>query len=366
MTEEQRPYKTFQESIIFGDGEEEWEVLTDTGYQDIKGLGMTVPMQVWRIELNDGIHLEGAGQHIVFDGNMEEVFIEDLRFGDSVMTEAGVSTVLSVVNTGRVEELYDIQLQDDNRRLYTNSILSHNSTWLNNMACNSVREGRNTAIITLELMDKKYMKRMGSNLLRIPITDYDKYAKDGKLIKKRIDDLAFANMTGKLPGRLFVKEFPTSSANIFDIENYLLKMQDKHKIELEDIYIDYINIMSNYRNPNTENTYMKIKQIAEDARAMMQRNNWAGYSATQSKAAYFDKNDMDLNAASESSGLVATVDAMYGIIIDAEMRANNEYKLKILANRDGGYMYASKMFKIDKRFLLITEDMSSPIIEQDS
>lgn len=240
---------------------------------------------------------------------------------------------------------------------------SGKSIWLNNMACNSVREGRNTAVVTLELLDKKYMKRLGSNLLRIPINDYDKYAKDARNMKKRIDDLAFANMTGKLPGHMQVKEFPTSSATVFDVENYLLRMQDKLKLEFEDVYLDYINIMNNWRNPNTENTYMKIKQLAEDIRAMMQRNNWAGYSATQSKASYFDKNDMDLNAASESSGLAATVDAMYGIIIDPEMRALNQYKLKILANRDGGYMYCSKMFNIDKRFLLVTEDMSSPIIE---
>ena len=243
---------------------------------------------------------------------------------------------------------------------------SGKSIWLNNMACNSVREGRNVAIITLELLDKKYMKRIGSNLLRIPINDYDKYAKDTRSIKKRIDDLAFANMTGKLPGHLQVKEFQTSNANVFDIENYLLRMQDKLRLQFEDVFIDYLNIMSNWRNPNSENTYMKIKQIAEDTRAMMQRNNWAGYSATQSKAAYFDKNDMDLNAASESSGLAATVDAMYGIIIDPEMRALNQYKLKVLANRDGGYMYSSKMFNIDKRFLLVTEDMSSPIIDAES
>ena len=243
---------------------------------------------------------------------------------------------------------------------------SGKSIWLNNMACNSVREGRNTAIMTLELLDKKYMKRLGSNLLRIPINDYDKYAKDGKAMKKRIDDLAFANMTGKIPGHMQVKEFPTSSASVFDVENYLLRMQDKLKLEFEDVYLDYINIMSNWRNPNSENTYMKIKQLAEDIRAMMQRNNWAGYTATQSKAMYFDKNDMDLNAASESSGLAATVDAMYGIIIDPDMRAMNQYKLKILANRDGGYMYSSKMFNLDKRFLLVTEDMSSAIIEQDS
>ena len=47
--------------------------------------------------------------------------------------------------------------------------------------------------------------------------------------------------------------------------------------------IDYINIMKNWRNPNSENTYMKIKQIAEDLRAAAQRNDWSIVTATQTK-----------------------------------------------------------------------------------
>ena len=39
--------------------------------------------------------------------------------------------------------------------------------------------------------------------------------------------------------------------------------------------------MKNWRNPNTENTYMKIKQIAEDLRAMAQRLEIVIVSATQ-------------------------------------------------------------------------------------
>jgi hypothetical protein len=34
--------------------------------------------------------------------------------------------------------------------------------------------------------------------------------------------------------------------------------------------------MKNWRNPNTENSYSKIKQLAEDLRAMATRNNWVG------------------------------------------------------------------------------------------
>jgi hypothetical protein len=119
--------------------------------------------------------------------------------------------------------------------------------------------------------------------------------------------------------------------------------------------------MKNWRNPNSENTYMKIKQIAEDLRAAAQRNHWAIVSATQTKQSEFDASDLSMNSASESSGLVATVDGMFGIIQDPIMYANKEYKLKILANRDDGYKNAYKVFNVDYRYMRIIEDTTVPM-----
>ena len=101
---------------------------------------------------------------------------------------------------------------------------------------------------------------------------------------------------------------------------------------------------------------MKIKQIAEDLRAAAMRNEWAIVTATQTKQSEFDATDLSMNSASESSGLVATVDGMFGIIQDPIMYANREYKLKILANRDDGYKNAYKVFSVDYRYMRITED----------
>jgi len=80
---------------------------------------------------------------------------------------------------------------------------------------------------------------------------------------------------------LHIKEFPASTASSNDIGAYLRKAQELLGYKFENIFIDYINIMKNWRNPNTENLYMKIKQITEDVRAMGQENNWAIISPTQ-------------------------------------------------------------------------------------
>lgn len=76
----------------------------------------------------------------------------------------------------------------------------------------------------------------------------------------------------------------------------------------------------------------------------------------------FDATDLSMNSASESSGLVATVDGMFGIIQDPMMLTNNEYKLKLLANRDEGYKNSYKKFLVDYQHMRISEDPNSQII----
>jgi hypothetical protein len=127
--------------------------------------------------------------------------------------------------------------------------------------------------------------------------------------------------------------------------------------------VDYINIMKNYRNPNSENTYMKIKQLAEDLKAMGIKNGWAIITATQTTRSQYDTNDMSGNQVSESVGLGATVDAMFGIIADALMKAQGKYFLKCLYDRVAPEDNKRKLFNLDKSYLRITEDPTAPIEE---
>jgi len=233
------------------------------------------------------------------------------------------------------------------------------SLWLGNLAAQAVKSGHNVAVLSLEMTDRKYVKRMGANILGIPVSEYGEKANDEQTIKKKLGSITFDNL--KVPGHLLVKEFPTSQASVNDVERYLRKVEEIRGIKFKVIIVDYINIMKNWRNPNSENTYMKIKQIAEDLRGMAMTNNWSIITATQTKQGDFDASDLSINSAAESSGLVATVDGMFGIIQDPIMYANKEYKLKILANRDDGYKNAYKVFNVDYRYMRIIEDTTVPM-----
>lgn len=206
------------------------------------------------------------------------------------------------------------------------------SIYLANDAAEFVKAGTNTAVITAEMAAHKFVKRIGSNLLSIPIGEYTEKSKNKDYIKRKLETVGNGFTP---PGQLFIKQMPTSQATVLDIEAHLAQIEEEKGIKLGAVVIDYINILANYRNPNSENTYMKIKQIAEDLRAMGVRNNWLIITATQITRNGYNSTDITMTDIAESAGLSHTADVMLGIIQDDIMRANNEYRLKILKIRDG-------------------------------
>ena len=194
---------------------------------------------------------------------------------------------------------------------------SGKSMWLCNLAAKSVIAGNNTAYITLELQEELVNMRIGANLLNIPLDDYEKFTEDQPLLKKKLADLRAHSLTQM--GELHVKEFGSSTASANDIEAYLNKVQEILGYKFKNVFIDYLNIMKNWRNPNSENTYLKIKQISEDVRAMGQKNGWSIISVTQTNRSGWEANDLGITAIAESAGLLHTVDLLFGIVTNAEM-----------------------------------------------
>ena len=226
------------------------------------------------------------------------------------------------------------------------------SIFLANDASNAVKMGHNTAVITAEMAAHKFVKRIGSNLLSIPMNEYQDKARNKDLIKRKLETVGDGFTP---PGQLFIKQFPTSQATVLDIEAYLKQIEEERKIKLGVVVIDYINILANYRNPNSENTYLKIKQIAEDLRAMGVRNNWLIITATQITRSGYNASDITMTDVAESAGLSHTADVMLGIIQDDLMRANNEYWLKILKMRDGEGKGTKCRLVINYNYMRLTE-----------
>jgi len=319
---------------------DEYDVLTDTGWEDIKSINKTIKYRAFRVETKS-FYLEGADDHIIFDKDYNEIYLKELSIGDSVLTENGIEIVLNIKDLEYSDNMYDLEINSENHRYYTNGILSHNSTILSNFAANSIRNGKNAAVITLELSDRKYMRRVGANLLNITTGEYKDFDETRKdLIKHKLDN--FYGMLGWPAGNLWIKEFPTGTASFIDIENSLLRREDKTGIKYDLVIVDYLNLMKSDGNSN-QNMYERIKRISEGLRAISQRNEWCVVSATQVRKEYFDKDVLGMDAAAESSGLIATVDSLFAASRDS---LSDIARIELIANRDEGYTGSSCNFKM--------------------
>lgn len=211
-----------------------------------------------------------------------------------------------------------------------------------NDAADFVRRGKNVAFISCEMAESKVMRRISANLLDVTLEEYDQLVENGK-IKKKLKNLTDMSM---MPlGKLFIKEYPTGQCTSLDVERYIKELEEKYKFKIDVLVIDYINIMCNYRNPNSENTYMKIKQLAEDLRGLAVKYDLIIDTASQIGRNALNGSDIDITDVSESMGLMHTADSVIGMIQTEEMRLGEidddegiaipYYWFKILKIREG-------------------------------
>lgn len=106
----------------------EWEVDTDSGWQSLIDVKETVPYSTFTLTLSNGIGLDCADTHIVYDQAGREVFVKDLTTDDMVQTRWGPVAVESVIETDLIENMYDLGVDSADHRFYSNDILSHNTT----------------------------------------------------------------------------------------------------------------------------------------------------------------------------------------------------------------------------------------------
>ena len=221
---------------------------------------------------------------------------------------------------------------------------------LSNIATRAFLAGCEVGVATLELSDAKYMKRIGSNALNILFKDYDSLLSKDQVggVKERIESLKKNNPQ---MGQMVVKEFPTGTASAIDIENYFITVQNNTGMRFKVIVVDYINLMRPLREQG--NVYEKIKVISEELRAVAIRNEWCIITATQIKRDAVDDQDIGMSDIAESFGLVHTVDSLFGLIRGPMER---RMKIKLIANRDGGYTESFKMYRMDYDYARLVEE----------
>jgi hypothetical protein len=343
---------------------DDWEIETDTGWVDIKEIGKTILYDKWILKTENSNELQCADEHIVFLEGFKEIYVKDLKIGDYILTKNGKSKVISVENTGDKIHMYDLSLvKDSNHRFYTNDILSHNSMWLQNLGSKLSDMGNNVVYVTLEMAAKKCTKRMGSQRLKIPISDYDNVAKDEIFIKNKINEMKNMAPSNSLfenakTGKLYVKKYPTSDCSVTDLETYIKRYQETTRKKVDVMLIDYINLMSIEKGHDLNTMlYLKGKHLAEGLRRIADKYDVCIITATQTDKSVWGASDINLDDIPESKAIAESADSVWGIIRNSQMKKENKYRLKILKLRDGEHHEEQIQFDFNTKYLTMENDM---------
>lgn len=346
------------------------EVLTPNGWVNIEGIGKTVEYDEWEIVTSGGRNLICADKHILYRcDNMDfytrrcdltEIFCEDLELGDFVMTQDGPEQIMDISKNGRKSHMYDLQISEgSNKQYYTNGFLSHNSLWMQNFAVQSANMGHNVLYITLEMSERKVMKRLGAMRLHIPINDYDTLSKDTDMIKKKIAALSRSeggDLFEKKVGKIITKFWAAGTATVADFDNYIQKLKEKRDLKIDMIVVDYITLIAATKGAIADNLYTKGKALAEGLRAIGAKWGCPVITGVQVAKDAWNSADITLESVPESKAIAETADTFFAIIRTEEMKRQNLYRFKLLKQRDGDFSRSQIRLNLNPTYLTLEND----------
>ena len=212
------------------------------------------------------------------------------------------------------------------------------SIFLGNIAHNIARQGKNVLIVTLEMSELLYARRICSDVSKIPLREL---STNEHSLREAINDQK---------GGIYIKEFPPSTITPNQLKAFIQKFGEQG-IKLDCIVIDYINLLHSTMGTNS---YERVKYVTEQLRAMSYVFGCPVVSATQLNRSGFDVDNPGTDTISESIGLAATADALISIFQNAEDREMEIIRIGMMKNRFGVRGVVRPM-SIDYTTLTITE-----------
>ena len=215
---------------------------------------------------------------------------------------------------------------------------------LGNIATNICKQNKTVLLISLEMSEMLYAKRMSANIAKIPINEIQH---NTEFLKESLT--AFQS---RYPDtKLIVKEFPPSTITPQQLGGYIKKVKQAG-IHIDTIVIDYINLL---KGPEKSNSYEQMKKVTEQVRALSYKFNCPIITATQLNRSGYNEADPGLDTVGESYGMGATADCVLSVWQREEDAELGVINLGMMKNRFGPNFGACIM-GIDYSTLTITEE----------
>ena len=226
------------------------------------------------------------------------------------------------------------------------------SIFLGNIASNMAKQGKNVLLVTLEMSELLYARRICTNVSKIPLKDL---SSNTHSLRQAIKEHKESGT-----GRIFIKEFPPSTITPNQLKAFIKKLTDTG-VPIHAIVLDYLNLL---HSTVGSNSYERIKNVTEQVRAMSYIFNCPIISATQLNRSGFNTDNPDLATISESVGLAATADVIVSIFQNEEDRDLGIIRLGMMKNRYGPRGHTQAM-RIDYPTLTITQAEDATVSNDD-
>lgn len=218
------------------------------------------------------------------------------------------------------------------------------SIFLGNIATNIALQNKKVLLITLEMSEIMYSKRLASSITKIPMSEL---RKDQQTLKQ----LMVETRENKKSSSILIKEFPPSTVTPGQLGAFIKKLVQSG-FKPDAIVLDYLNLLN---SPNGVNSYERVKIIAEKVRALSYEFNCPIISATQVNRSGFNIDSPGLETISESTGLAATADAIITIWQKDEDKELGVINMGLVKNRFGPN-FGTTVLRIDYHTLTLKED----------
>jgi len=215
---------------------------------------------------------------------------------------------------------------------------------LGNIATNICSQGKTVLLISLEMSEAVYAKRICGNITNIPLFS----------LRQKVDDLRdeIVKYTTKNPrSQLIIKDFPPGTISVGNLSAYIKKLEQSG-IKPDVIMLDYINLLTGSVGTNS---YEKVKHLTEQLRALSYEFAVPVITATQLNRSAVNQSNPQLETIGESYGLAMTADCMFNIWRTPEDYDMNRIKIGITKSRQGAN-FGHATFALDNSTLRIREE----------
>jgi replicative DNA helicase len=228
------------------------------------------------------------------------------------------------------------------------------SIFLGNVAANIAKQGKSVLVISLEMSEMVYAKRIASNISKIPMKDF-------KFNTHSLRSLLMDEKKSNPDGKIFVKEFPPSSITVKQLEAFIKKLIDSGE-NLDVIVIDYLSLMTTSFGSNS---YERIKHICEQVRSLSYVFNCPVISAVQMNRSQYSKENPGMEGIADSLGVAMTADCIMSIFQSEEDQELGIIKLGMIKNRYGARGMVQPMRIEYETLTVLQSEESAELMDDD-